>query len=87
MKKSLITFLLLVLVSCSSGDEITEDNVTSVSNDTPTTTSSSQKSDDTPMNPSRVDFTRRRAASVIRTPERLDCSRLKRWWGTMANSV
>ena len=47
MKKSLTTFLLLVLVSCSSGDEITEDNVTSVSNDTPTTTSSSQKSDDT----------------------------------------
>ena len=47
MKKSLLTCLLLVLVSCSSGNEITEDNVTSVSNDTPTTTSSSQKSDDT----------------------------------------
>ena len=51
MKKSLITFLLLVLVSCSSGDEITEDNVTSVSNDTPTTTLSTQKSDDTTTTP------------------------------------
>ena len=47
MKKSLITLLLLALVSCSSGDEISEDSNTSVSNDTPTTTSSSQKSDDT----------------------------------------
>ena len=47
MKKSLILLLVLVLVSCTSGDDTTEVNVDTDSIDTPPTTSSTQSSDET----------------------------------------
>ena len=47
MKKSFVILFLLVLVACSSGDEIVDVDVAPAPNDTPTTTSSSQNSDDT----------------------------------------
>ena len=47
MKKSVILILLLVLVSCTSGDDITEVIVDTDSIDTPSTTSSTQSSDGT----------------------------------------